>query len=121
MDMKLSLADKAFIEKRERRAKYWPFFGGASLMMVVGYGAWLYLKMPHLINPWHVMEQFKAGNLSESTMGVMAVMLPIVMGALLVFALVVVLLLFITFHNERRLIRLVRKLEADSVAGKRSA
>lgn len=120
-DMRLSQTDKAFVEKRERRARYWPFFGAALLVMVTTYGAWLWLKIPHLINPWHVIERFEAGTLSESTMGVMAVMLPIVMSLLLVFAFTVVLLWFIPFRNERRLIRLVRELqkasEGDNASG----
>lgn len=110
----LSQADKAFIEKRERRAKYWPLFGAALLVMVITYGTWLWLKMPHLINPWHVIERFEAGTLSDSTMGVMAVMLPIVMAVLLVFAFAVVLLWFIPFRNECRLIRLVWELQKAS-------
>jgi hypothetical protein len=110
--MKLSPADKAFIQRREKRAKYWPLFGAALLAIIGAYGAWLWLKMPHLINPWRVMESLETGTMSESTMGVMAAMLPIVMAAFIVFMLVVVLLWFIPFYNERRLIRLVRKLEA---------
>lgn len=113
-NMKLSKADKAFVEKRERRAKYWPLSGAALLVTLVTYGAWLWLKVPHLINPGHVIERLNAGTLSESTMGVMVVMLPIVIAALLVFAFVVVLLWFISFRNESRLIRLVRELQEAS-------
>lgn len=109
--MKLSQADKAFIEKRESTAKYWPLFGTVLLILIVAYGAWLWMKIPHLINPWHVIERFETGTLPESTMGVMAVMLPIVMAVLLVFAFVVVLLWFIPFRNESRLIRLVKELQ----------
>lgn len=112
--MKLSKADKVFVEKRERRAKYWPLFGTALLVTLVTYGAWLWLKVPHLINPGHVIERLNAGTLSESTMGVMVVMLPIVIAALLVFTFVVVLLWFISFRNESRLIRLVRGLQEAS-------
>lgn len=113
-EMSLSPADKKFVEKREKRVKYWPFYGGAALVLLIAYGVWLWVKTPHLIKPWHVIESVQAGTLSESTMGVMAFMLPIVMAALLVFAFVVVLLWFVMFYNERRLIRLVRKLEASS-------
>lgn len=112
--MGLSSADKAFIEKRERRVKYWPLFGAALLATVSAYVAWLWLRMPHMVNPWFVIESLEAGTLPESTIGIMAVMLPVVMAVLLVFAIAVVLLWFVSFYNERRLIRLVRKLEADS-------
>lgn len=112
--MRLSKADKAFVEKRERRVKYWPLFGAALLVTLVTYGAWLWLKVPYLINPWYVIRRLDAGTLSESTMGVMAVMLPVIMATLLVFAFVVVLLWFMSFRNESRLIRLLRELQDAS-------
>ena len=119
--MSLSPKEKSFVESREKRAKYWPFFGVLSLALVAGYGAWLWLKMPRLINPWHVIERLEAGDLSDSTMGVMAVMLPIVVAAFLGFIFIVVLLWFAVFRNERQLVRLIRMLEADSRGGKENA
>ena len=116
--MRLSPADNAFVEKRERRVKHWPWVGSLMLAMVVAYGAWLLVKMPHLVNPWYVIESLELGSLSESAKMVMATMLPVVMSALLVFSLVAVLLWFVAFRNERRLIRLVRKLEAELGGGK---
>ena len=116
--MTLSSAEKKFVEKRERRAKYWPYFGSASLVLVAAYSVWLWVKMPHLIRPWRVIESLEAGTLSESTMAVMAVILPFVMAMLLVFAFLIVLLWFVAFYNERRLIRLVRKMEALPDGGK---
>lgn len=110
--MTLSSAEKKFVEKREMRAKYWPYFGAASLVLVAAYSAWLWVKMPHLIRPWRVIESLEAGTLSESTIAVMAVNLPYVMAMLLVFAFIIVLLWFVAFYNERRLIRLVHKMEA---------
>jgi hypothetical protein len=95
-------------------AKHWPIVGVGALVMVVGYGLWLCVKMPHLINPWVVMKSIEAGALTESRTSMMAAMLPVVMATLLVFVLVVVLLWFVSFRNEYRLIRLIRKMEVDS-------
>jgi hypothetical protein len=114
--MRLSGADRTFIDRRERRAKHWPLAGGLSLALVAAYAVWLWFKAPNLINPWSVAERLEAGTLSAATLGVMAVMLPVVMGALLVFAFVVVLLWFIPMRNERRLIRLIRELDAEPPA-----
>ena len=87
-------------------------------MLVAAYSAWLWVKMPYLIRPWRVIESLETGALPESTMGVMAVMLPFVMAMLLVFAFLIVLLWFVAFYNERRLIRLVRKMETLPAGGK---
>jgi len=115
--MKLTAKEIAYIEKREKRAKHWPLVGTCALAMVVGYGYWLWVTMPHLINPWAVMKSIEAGTLTDSRMSMMAAMLPVVMATLLVFVLVVVLLWFVSFRNEYRLIRLIQKLEADSKHG----
>ena len=74
--------------------------------------------MPYLIRPWRVIESLEAGTLSESTMAIMSVILPFVMAMLLVFAFLIVLFLFVVFYNERRLIRLVRKMETLPAGGK---
>lgn len=87
------------------------------LLLVVVYGVWLWVKMPHLINPWQVVASIEAGALSDSKIGVMVVMLPVVVDTLLLFTFVVILLWFVAFYNERRLIRLVRRLEADIKSG----
>lgn len=116
--MRLSATDRAFVEKRERRSRYWPWMGGSSLAILAAYGAWLWVKTPQLINPWWVIDRIEAGTLSESTMGVMAALLPIVMAALLLFTFMVVLLWFIAFYHERRFIRLIRELEARSTTGR---
>lgn len=112
--MNLSSADILFVERRERLTKLWPLAGACCLVLITVFSAWLWLKTPHLIDPWRVIESLETGTLSDSTAGIMAAMLPIVMLAFLVFIFITVLFSFVAFHNERRLIRLLRKLEADS-------
>ncbi len=115
--MRLSSADRSFVERRERRVRQWPVVGTGCLVLIAAYGAWLWWRLPYLINPWQVIESLEAGTLSESMMNVMVVMLPVVVAALLVFALVVVLLWFVALSNERRLLGLLRTLEAASGDG----
>lgn len=109
--MSISSSQKLFVEKRERLAKSWPVVGIVLLAMLTAFVVWAWLKTPYLINPWVVFESLRAGTLPESTANLMVAMLPIVVLSLLFFAFVVVLLFFVAFSNERRLIRLVRKLD----------
>ena len=115
--MSLTSADKLFIERRERLTKLWPIAGIGCLVLIAVFSVWLWLNVPYLIDPWRVIESLESEALPESTMGIMLVMLPIVMIALLVFAFIIVLLGFAAFANERRMIRLLRKMEPRSVAG----
>ena len=114
--MSLSSADKLFVERRESLVKHWPLVGAGCLALIVSFSTWLWLNIPHLIDPWRVIESLEAGTLPESTVSIMVVMLPILMIFLLVFTFIVVVLVFTGFSNERRLIRLLRKMEAVSVA-----
>ena len=112
--MSFSSSDRLFVEKRDRLARSWPVVGVVLLALLAGFCGWLWLRTPYLINPWAVFESLRAGTLPESTANLMVAMLPIVMLTLLFFAFVVVLLFFVAFSNERRLIRLIRELEQNS-------
>ena len=118
--MSLSSADRKFVERREKRVKHWPLYGTFSLTILAVYSGWLWLKRPELINPWVVIERLEAGTLSDSTMSIMAVMLPIVIATMLLLVSFVVLLSFVAFRNERRLISLIRRLETGKAGGARN-
>ncbi len=73
-----------------------------------------------MINPWAAIAAIESGNIEETTLTIMAVLLPVLMLACLGVLLVMILLLFAVFSNERKLIAMVEKLEArsrDSAAG----
>lgn len=111
--MKLISEELRFIEKRERLAASWTFVGALVLALFFAFAIWAWLNVPQLINPWMVVSNLKAGNLPETTVSLMAAMLPVVMLTLLVSAGLVVGLVFCAFSNERRLIRIIRKLEEN--------
>jgi len=116
--MSLSPKELSFVEKREKLAKYWPLVGVGILFMLSALAVWLWVEVPHLINPWAVSASLEAGALPEATMIVMAAMLPIVMLAFLVFVAFSVILMFVAFSNESRLIRLIRILGVHSGKGR---
>ena len=107
--MSLTRAEARFVNKREKHTRHWPVFGFAALLLLAVLGLWLWIKVPHMINPWLVVAGLENGTLPESTMLVMGAMLPFVVLALLVFAGAFVLLAFKAFSNERKLIVLLRR------------
>ncbi len=107
--MSLSKTDLRFVDKRERLTKHWPVVAVGILLMLAALACWLWWKTPYLINPWAVSVSLENGTLPESTLVLMAFMLPIVMLMFLLFASAVVVLLFAGFSNERRLIQLLRR------------
>lgn len=107
--MKLSPAEWAYLEKRANLIRVWPWVGGVLLLLIVAFTAWLWFTVPYFVNPWAVFAALKSGTVPDSTLGVMAAMLPVVMLTLLAFAALMVFLMFVTLFNERRLIRFIQR------------
>ncbi|MBN2894830.1 MAG: hypothetical protein JXK05_02940 [Campylobacterales bacterium] len=108
--MALSSEEEALLAKRARRLKSWPYVGGGLLGLLGACGLWLWVKVPYLINPWALGDAIRGGSLSESTVLLLASMLPVVLLMLLLFAVAVVGLIFAAFANERKLIEMIRRL-----------
>ncbi len=102
--MYLNPTDQAFVDRRRRLLALWPYTGGGILAGLLGFTTWLWFFAPLMVNPWATVEALKSGSVEESTLYVMAVMLPILMLACLGAFVVMVGLFFAAFRNERRLI-----------------
>jgi hypothetical protein len=101
--------DLEFIKKRSFFARWWTVVGIVMLAVLGVMALWLFVKVPNLINPLHVIEQLKAGTLQQSSLVVMAGMLPIVvLGLLLVCCAVIG---FAFFSNERRYLRIIKDMQ----------
>lgn len=111
----LTTADAAFVQRRQRLAGLWPVAGAAILLSMTGLVGYLWLEVPYLIDPWFVADRLATDTLKLSTLHLMAAMLPVVMLMLCLFVFVITLLLFAAFRNERRLVRLIRQLDRQSV------
>lgn len=112
--MVISEKDRAFIRKREKLARTWPFAGFGLLALLLALTGWLWLRVPNLVNPWLVAEQIRTETLNQAEMMLMAVMLPALMLLVLAFAFAVVLLAFVAFANERRLLQLLKQVRPES-------
>ena len=111
--MHLKATDSTFINRRSSLVKYWPVAGSLLLLMLFGLGGWLWIDIPWLINPWEVVDALEAGKLPDSTLTLMAMVLPVIMLACLVFSVLFVLLAWRGFANERRLLEIIERLQAD--------
>lgn len=110
MMSRLEPSERAFVEKRARLVGSWPPIGFASIGLLFGLAAWLWLSAPVLVDPWFVLDGLESGAFSEGTIRLMAAMLPVVVLLCLLVVLVSLLLAFAVFSNERRLIALIRRL-----------
>ena len=106
-------ADGTFIKRRGSLIRIWRYVGTAALLVIVGFSCYLFVFNPLLINPFHVMKLIEADAIPDSTLMVMAAMMPVVFLAVMFIMAVSVLFVFAAFSNERRLLEIIRKLRSN--------
>lgn len=119
--MQLSEKDQRFLAKRIRLVRAWRYVGTILLFMLPGLGLWLFLSKPLLSNPFVVMTLLKNNAISESTMVLMAAMLPVAVLMCIALAVAVVLFAFAAFSNEKKYLQIIQHeyLETDFAQPKR--
>ena len=105
----LTEAEKAFVERRRRLLRLWPYVGSGMLALITGFAVWLVITRPLMANPFFVMAAMERGNINQFTLKLMAVMLPVVIWTALFVCLVTVFFSFAAFSNERKYQALLEK------------
>jgi hypothetical protein len=108
--MKLDDTSAGFLAKRRRFARTWPWVGTSLLLVLGAFVAWMFVRNPLLINPLEVASLLEAGTLEESTLILMAGMLPIMLWLCLLILSIVIAFGFVMFSNERKYHRIIDKL-----------
>ena len=108
----LAPEDLAFVERRRRALRSWPWIGGASLALLTALAVWLFVRTPNLVVPGRAVNEALSGRLEQSTLMVIAALLPTSMLALLAVAGAAIGLVFAARANELRLLKLLDQAQA---------
>jgi hypothetical protein len=108
--MKLTGQETAFVKQRGRFVRSWPIVGSICGVLVLGFTVWMWIFRPLLVNPWEVLSRLKSASLPDSTMTLMAAMLPIVFLACLFLLLALIVICFLAFSNERKHLAIIQRL-----------
>ena len=100
-----------FIKKRIILVRWWSIAGSVMLAVLGGLMLWLFVRVPNFINPLHVAGQLQAGTLEQTSLEIMAVILPIVVLGLLLVCVVMISFGFVVFANERRYIQIIEEIQ----------
>lgn len=111
--MKLTEQETAFVKQRIRLVRSWPVVGSICGVLVIGFTVWLWISRPLLVNPWEVLSRLKSASIQDSTMTLMAAMLPIVFLACIFLLLALIAICFLAFSNERKHLAIIQRLDAD--------
>jgi len=80
---------------------------------VLGLGVWLYTKNPLLVNPNAVRRALEDQSVPPVMMTLLVSFLPIAVSACLVLMLIIVLLAFAAFSNERHYVKILRRIGGE--------
>lgn len=107
--MKLSYEEQCFVAKRARLMRTWRYVGAILLAMITGLGVWLFLTKPLLTDPVMVMTRLKSHSIPESTMALMAAMLPVVSLMCIILTVIATLFVFAAFSNEKKYLTIIQR------------
>lgn len=113
-EIMLNKEDQVYIAKRRKLSTFWLIAGWLMLLLLIGLSAWLFIKTPHLINPWFVFEAFRANQVDVEIMEISTLILPIVTLILLLVVGCMIALGFVVFHNEQRYLAIIDKLNDET-------
>ena len=80
---------------------------------VIALGVWLYTQNPLLVNPNAVRRALDDQSIPPVAMTLLVSFLPIAVSACLVLMLIIVLLAFAAFANERHYIKILRRVGGE--------
>lgn len=108
--MELDQTQREFLEKRRKLVRSWPFIGLILLIAMVATLLWLWVQQPLLINPYEVVGRLESGSIENSTIALMAVMLPLLFLICFVLLMIVVLFAYAAFANEKKHLKIIEIL-----------
>lgn len=111
--MKLDQRQKSFLQKRRKLLKLWPYVGPLKLLGVLGLMFYLMMYSPLLTNPLEVSARIQAGSLAQSTLEMMAMLLPIMFITTCFTLVTLIVLMYASFSNEKKYIKMIDTLEGD--------
>jgi hypothetical protein len=110
---RLSEDEGEFVRRREGLIRSWPWVGRSLILAVVALGTYLYTKNPLLVNPNAVRRALDANSIPPVMQTLLVSFLPIAVSTCLVLMLVIVLVAYAAFANERRLLKILRRLGGE--------
>jgi len=115
MVTQLNDAQQTFLDKRRKLIRTWPWIGMTLLVCVLSTLLWLWFYQPILVNPYEVIERLHSGGIGNSTLALMAAMLPLLALVCFFLTTVVILYTYAAFSNEKRHINIIDTLTSKGV------
>jgi len=100
-----------FLKRRMKLNKVWSIVGICMLVVLVALYAWLYVKTPNLVDPFHVMNLIEKNRMDISSMKMLSVFCSVAVTALFITVGIIVAYGFAWSSLERRYFRIIETLQ----------
>ncbi len=111
--MTLDQTQRKFLQQRRKLIRTWRWMGLSLLLAMAATMIWLWIEQPLLVNPYEVIDRLESGEIENSTLAVMAMMLPLLFLICFFLLAVVVLFAYISFSNEKKHLSIIDTLNSD--------
>jgi hypothetical protein len=109
---------EAYLERRRRQIRYWPFMAVVLVVLLGACYGWLYVKAPVYVSPAELVRQLTAQKLGVNQLATLAALGDVAFIACGLFILALIVTTTVALRNERHLIRL---LDAECAARRPAA
>lgn len=104
----------AFIERRRRQIRYWPWLALLLTLVLGGLYAWVWRNVPWFLDPQALVQGVQRGKIDTSQLATLAALGNLAFIGCGLLILVIILFTSVALWNEHRLIRYLDQLRAPA-------
>ncbi|MBU0730390.1 MAG: hypothetical protein KKE17_12425 [Proteobacteria bacterium] len=98
--MKIKPKQKTFLGKRGRVIRACRYAGPVTLIAIILLPLILHAIAPQLVNPFEVVSGLQSGTLEQSSLVMMAILLPVLLLFVCLVLIIVICFVYVTIFNE---------------------
>lgn len=101
----LSSEQIAYVERRRRQIRYWPWVALLLTLLLAGLYVWLWLAMPWFVDPQALVTGLRDGSIDTNELAMLAALGNLAFVGCGLLILVIIIFTSVALWNEHRLIR----------------
>ena len=112
--MDIQPREQKFLERRRQLLRAWRITGPVLLLALVAAGIFMFINYPLMFNPYVLTERLESSTLDETTLHLMALLLPVAMLMVFFMLLVVVLLVFELMSKDKKYLAIIDRMRGKN-------
>jgi hypothetical protein len=96
-----------YLDRRRKLLNLWRFAGPFLLFVIFALVLYLKIYTPLLIDPYEVLSRLEAGAIEQSSLELIAILLPVMVIMICVLLIAFVFFIYAAFSNERKYLAII--------------